>query len=124
MQQAFHHGGWGMYPTTIVGLVLLFTALMYARDPDARRMRSVRYLSVLTLLVSVLGFTTGVIRSFMAAGDIPGSELGNVVVAGVGESLNNIGLGLVILVMTWILASIGAARMAPGRASLSDAHAP
>ena len=127
MKEAFRLGGWGMYPTTIVGLVLVFMAIQYARDPDRRRMQIVRSLAALTLLTSCLGFVTGVIKSFIAAGGLSASDLGSVVVVGVGESLTNIGLGLVLLVMARILITLGAFRLGPGseaRADLADPHQP
>ena len=111
MQDAFHLGGWGMYPTTIAGLVLLFAAVRYARQPDLIRREVVRRLAMLTFLVSCLGFVTGVIKSFVAAGaDNMSPDLGRMVVGGVGESLNNVGLGLVLLIVASIATSIGAAR--------------
>jgi len=116
-----------MYPTALVGLVLVFGAIQYARDPDRGRLQIVRCLSVLALLTSCLGFVSGVIRSFIAGAGVDAKDLGNVVIAGVGESLTNVGLGLVVLVMAWILVTIGAYRAGSARASredLADPHAP
>ncbi len=116
-----------MYPTTIVGVILVLGALQYARDPDPRRRNIVRSVGVLTLLTSCLGFTMGVIHSFVAAGHLEASELGSVVVVGVGESMINIALGLGFLVIAWIATSIGALRTgsAPGaRPDLTDPHRP
>jgi hypothetical protein len=110
MGEAFRLGGWGMYPTTIVGIVLVATALRYAIAPDAARSLLVRRLSFLTFLTGCLGFTVGVIKSFRAATETPASELGNVVVTGVGESLHNVALALVLLAITGIAMAIGTAR--------------
>lgn len=125
MGEAFRLGGWGMYPTALVGVVLIVVAALYAARPDARRMHVVRCLSVLTFFVSMLGFVTGVIKAFTSIDESVGPELGNLVVMGVGESLHNIGLGLVSLVMAWTAVSIGAARnRASSRgAELTDPHA-
>jgi hypothetical protein len=126
MGEAFRLGGWGMYPTAIVGLVLVAAAVQCARQPDARRFRLVRHLSVLTFLVATLGFITGVIKSFIAAGSAEPHELGGLVITGVGESLNNIGLGLVLLVIASIAASVGAYRAGSRSdgAELTDPHGP
>jgi len=127
MIDAFRLGGWGMYPTTLVGLVMIATAILYARRPDPRRLHVVRNLQRLTLLVSCLGFVTGVINSFLATGGADMYEVGSLVVVGVGESLHNLGLGLVLLVIASIATTIGAARCAPradlGGSELHDPHA-
>jgi hypothetical protein len=114
MQDAYRLGGWGMYPTTIFGLVLILMAIQFARDPDRRRLRLVKVLSLIALLSSTLGFVSGTIKTFTAAGDLASSEVGGVIVVGVGESLTNIGLGLCVLVLAWIVVAIGVARGAPG----------
>ena len=105
----------------------MIAAGLYAARPDLRRLHVVKCLSVLTLLVSCLGFVTGVIKSFTSIGDSTLDDIGKVVVMGVGESLTNIGLGLVMLVMAWIATSIGATRSRPTTrstgAELRDPHA-
>ena len=119
MTELFHLGGWGMYPTTIAGLVLVFVSLQFARNPDARRLQVARSLGVLTLLVGVLGFVMGVIRSFTAVP--PGDDAGTVALMGTGESLANLGLALVALVIGRIATTIGLARgTATPRADLID----
>ena len=123
MGEAFHLGGWGMYPTSIVGLVTIFIAFMYARDPDRRRYAIVKTLSIVVLLTSVLGFIVGTMKTFLGTADLPSNEAPHVALVGVGESLNNVALGLCILVLTWIMVAIGASRTAtpPTR---EDLHAP
>ncbi|HEX4449597.1 MAG TPA: hypothetical protein VH143_01950 [Kofleriaceae bacterium] len=107
MSAAFHMGGWGMYPTLISGLVLLGGAFAFAIAPDARRRAVVRALATLTMLVATLGFVSGVIKSCTACDYEP-----SYVVHGVGESLANIGFGLVLLVIAGIGVAIGTARRA------------
>jgi hypothetical protein len=116
MQEAFRLGGWGMYPTTFIGLVLLVAAVSYARHPASRRALVVRNLNILTMLSATLGFVTGVIKCFIS---VPTDEM-HLAVVGVGESLNNIGLGLVILVLARIAMTFGAARDATPPSELVD----
>jgi hypothetical protein len=127
MREAFHQGGWGMYPTTIVGLFVIIAAARYAMQPDRRRLAIVRTLSVLTFLVATLGFVTGVIRTFISAAGVDVHELGGCVVAGVGESLNNLGLGLVLLVIATLATVVGRVRSGAAAgaagAELTDPHA-
>lgn len=123
MGEAFHLGGWGMYPTTIIGLVTIFIAFMYARDPDRRRYAVVKTLSIVVALTSVLGFIVGTMKTFLGTADLPAMEAPHVALVGVGESLNNVALGLCILVLTWIMVAVGASRAAavPTR---EDLHSP
>ena len=122
MLDAFHKGGWGMYPTLLASLALIIAAVRYARHTDVRRLQVVRVLSFLVFLVACLGFTMGVINSFSAAGDKP-DELSTLVVVGVGESLYNIGLGLCLLVVATIIRVLGTSRMSESDGGeLHDPH--
>lgn len=119
MGEAFRLGGWGMYPTTFIGLVLLVAAVQYARHPDRRRRAITRHLTTMTLLSGVLGFVTGVIKSFIAVADLHGDDL-RCAIVGFGESLNNVGLALVILILARIVLTLGAARDPDAASELVD----
>jgi hypothetical protein len=106
MQGIFHDGGWGMYPTTIFGLVLLVCAVNYARDPKRRRLFLLRHLNVLVALSGTLGFVTGVIRTFT---NMPSDQL-QIAFIGVGESLNNVALALGLMILARIITAFGAAQ--------------
>jgi hypothetical protein len=121
MGEAFRLGGWGMYPTAIAGLVLVFTSIKYAVTPDPKRRALVRALAMLVLLAACLGFTTGVIHTLIGAAEQT-TGAGNVIAEGVGESLENIGLGLALLVMAGIATAIGTARSAPRAPGASGAE--
>lgn len=122
MLDAFRLGGWGMYPTLVAGILLMFSAVQYARHPERARMRVVRLLGVLVMLTSTLGFVTGVMKTCTSVTPDLGPDLGMIVVIGVGESLVNIGAGLVWLVMATIVATFGAARARANAAELTDPH--
>jgi hypothetical protein len=127
MGESFRLGGWGMYPTALAGLVLVAAAFRCAHRPDAQRFRIVRHLSVLTGLVACLAFVSGVIRSFTCLDNLDPHDLGRPVI-GVGESLCNVGLGLVMLVIAWIATSVAAYRVGANAnseaAELTDPHGP
>ena len=124
MLDAFRLGGWGMYPTLVAGLLLMFFASQYARHPEPSRSSVVRHLGVLVLLTSCLGFVTGVIKTCTSVTPELGPDLGMTVVIGVGESLTNIGAGLVWLVMARIVVTLGASRARASGAELTDPHGP
>jgi hypothetical protein len=100
-----------MYPTTIIGLLLLFAAVRYAMRPESGRLLVVVSLGVMTFLSGCLGFVTGLIRTLAVAtsGKLP-EPVGTITAGGLGESLNNIGLALVLLVLASIATTIGALR--------------
>jgi len=117
IQGAFHQGGWGMYPTTFIGLVLLAAAVRYMRNPERRRQVLLRHLNVLVALSGTLGFFTGVIKTFT---NLPSDQL-YIAFIGVGESLNNVTLAIALMILARIITAFGAAR---GTDSPSDLVAP
>ena len=98
MQGAFHDGGWGMYPTTIFGFVLVACAVQFLRDPKRRRLLLLRQLNILVALSGTLGFVTGVIKTFT---NMPSDQL---YIAFIG------GLALCMMVLARIIIAFGAAR--------------
>ena len=110
MQEAFRLGGWGMYPTAFVGILLVLMALRFAANPARGRLPVVVALSVLTFVVGALGFVTGAIRTMITAGELPSGEVGKIVSIGLGESLHNVALAMCLLVMAGIATVIGLSR--------------
>jgi hypothetical protein len=124
MMEAFRLGGFGMYPTLVAGILLVVTAVRYARKPEHDSRPLIRQLSILTALVGTLGFITGVIHCFIACGSAPVNEIPIYVVVGTGESLCNVGLALVMLVAARAATSFGTYRSGSrGPATLHDPHA-
>ena len=106
MQGIFHHGGWGMYPTTLFGIVLLLAAIQYARQPGARKLAVIRHLNVLTLMSGTLGVVTGMIKTCT---NVPSDQL-YLIAIGFGESLNNLALAIGLSILARIIVTVGAAR--------------
>lgn len=119
MQEAFHQGGWGMFPTAFFGLVLLALAARYAMAPDRRRLFLVRHVSVLVGMAGVLGFLSGVIKTFTT---IP-LEKPQIAIYGVGESANNLALAAAMLVLARCITAFGAARDHHSATELVDPRA-
>jgi hypothetical protein len=112
MMEAYRLGGWGMYPVTIVGAVLVVTALLYASRPvrDARQL--VVCLSLLTMISGFLGTTMGFLHTMVAAA---GSNLAQPVSAllltGFGESLYCVVQALIFLFVAIAISGVGAVRL-------------
>ena len=111
MRETFHLGGWGMYPTFIFGLVLLAGSVRYATKPEQRVVPLLISLGILTLVSGATGFVTGLIKSLdflnRAAPDDRFLAL-----VGLGESLHNIALALVLVMLAALAAVVGTWRLA------------
>ena len=99
MLEAFHLGGWVMFPTTIAGLILVVCAWRFAARPARDRLPVISWLGALVGLTSLLGFVAGVIKTLVAAGGVPPNDVIVTVITGIGESANNLLLGLTICVL-------------------------
>ncbi len=107
---SFHNGGWGMWPTLVVGLMMIGVSARYAVSPDRRFVPLIVASSVLTFLTGALGFVTGLIATSQYYDMFAAPP--NVVVVGFGESLNDVGLALVLLAVGMIAVTVGTARHA------------
>ena len=102
---AFRLGGWGMFPTLLAGLVFVFVAVLYARRPERRHVQVIVGVGILTFIVGLLGFVTGLIKTMGAAWEDPKLAL-----VGFGESLHNVSLALMLLVLGTIVYVVGSWR--------------
>lgn len=114
MSEAFRLGGWAMYPTAIAGLVLIACAWRFAFTPQRARLGLVKWLYALTAMAGTLGFVTGTIKTFIAAGQLPPEDSVRVAMIGLGESANNLGLALCSMVIATIGVALGHRKPAPG----------
>lgn len=107
---SFHNGGWGMWPTLVIGLVMIGVSARYAVSPEKRFVPLIAATGLLTLLSGALGFVTGLIATaqYFDANTAPAS----VVVVGFGESLNNVSLAILMAAVGMIAVTVGAARQA------------
>lgn len=121
MSEAFRLGGWGMFPTAFAGLVLIVCAWRFAMNPQRARLGLVKWLYVLTGLCGALGFVTGTIKTFLAAGQLPPDDAVRTAMIGLGESANNLGMLLCSMVIATIGVAVGHRKPAPS-GSLVDPH--
>lgn len=120
MGDAFHHGGWGMYPTAIAVLVLVAASIRFALKPDARKNPLLRQLSLLSFVTGALGTTTGCIKAFMSLDDTTPAYYA---IVGLGEALNCVAFGICGVVLGGVFIAIGRARLASKPAAeLHDPH--
>lgn len=111
--EAFRFGGWPMYPTLVFGITLVAAAVHHAKHPGARQLVLVQNLRLATLLSGLLGSIFGLIHSLQGLGGLlPDQPHGKYALIGLGESINNIGLALVMILMATLVTTIGATREA------------
>ncbi|WP_437563382.1 hypothetical protein [Sorangium sp. So ce542] len=110
MVEAFHMGGWGMYPTLVFGPLLLAASVRYAVSPERRFVPLQVSLGILTLVSGGLGFVSGTIKSLTLMGAVP-PDARWLWIVGLGESLNNVALALALLILSALAATVGAYRI-------------
>jgi hypothetical protein len=120
MGNAFHQGGWGMYPTAIAVLVTVATAIHFARQPSLRRESLVRGLMLLSFVTGALGTVTGCIKAFTSMEEATPI---NHALIGLGEALNCVAFGICGVVLGGIFLAVGRARLASRpNAEVLDPH--
>lgn len=108
--QAFFEGGVPMYPILAIGVLSIVTAARCARRTDARRHLLVRELRALTLLGGCLGSILGVVHTFAAMATVPGEERTLLMAKGISESVNNMGLAVILAIIATAIVTIGHSR--------------
>lgn len=108
----FRDGGWGMYPVTAFGLLLVATAFLCAFRPERRFARVAAAFGAATVSAGLLGTAIGLITTFRyVQGVAPGQQLA-IAALGCAESLNNLVLALILAVLASLLGAVAAARAA------------
>ena len=111
MLEAFKLGGWGMFPTLICGLLTVAISVRYAVKPEKRLVPLLVTTNLMTVIAGMLGFVTGVITTAMYVGGIAKVDVPQIATIGVGESLHNIALALVLMMLAAIASTVGAFRI-------------
>jgi len=119
MSEFWKDGGWGMYPTLVFGFFLVAAAGLYALRADERYGRAWLAFAVTTAGAGVLGWATGVCTTIKFALGLPPEKQFPIFMEGNAESLHNIVLAFIIIVISGLIASVGALR----RPSLTGATA-
>ncbi len=106
----FSDGGLGMYATLAFGLLLLAVGVVHALKPRSRPSGTFVALSLVCLGSGTLGLTLALVRTFLSAGTTGGHFAATML--GVSQSLHNLILALVFVVLSTLLFAVGALRAA------------
>jgi len=106
-------GGWNMWFLAVIGGVMVWTAIRFARNADPHRLSILRALTVAVVVASIGGFFSGLIKVCSFAGDSYNEFTSRLplLVQGFGESCANLVWGGALVVITWILVAVGVRRM-------------
>lgn len=106
----FAAGGWGMYPTMVFGFLLLATTVLHALRPEPRFQRLTVALGIATFASSLLGTAVGICNSARYLEQVPPAEQLKTLALGCEESLHNLVLGLILIVLAALITAVSAAR--------------
>ena len=95
----YHSGGYGMYPTTLFGFLLVLAAALYCFRPEKRLLPVVMTTGVLTIASGVLGTFTGLIVVFTYAKYVAAADVARVAAIGCAQAFSNIVFALVIVLV-------------------------
>jgi hypothetical protein len=119
MSSFFIAGGWAMYPTAIFGFLLIAACVLHMLRPEPKRARLALTLGIVTFASGLLGTFVGMCTSAHFIPQVPKAEQLEILALGCEESLHNVVLALVLVVLGGLLASVGALRQANGSATPS-----
>ena len=106
----FKAGGFGMYPTLLFGFLLVATAALFLLRGDRRAWPMMASLGATTFCAGLLGVCMGLMNTFRYLDQVTPAEKFNVAAAGTEESLHNLVLALILMVLAGLLASVGSFR--------------
>ena len=108
----FRDGGFGMWPTLLFAFPLVALAVLYALRPEKRAVPVLWNLGMLVLGSGVLGTWVGIINTlrYIQREDVPAAERLGILALGAAESLNNLVLALIFVVLTLLVTAVGTYR--------------
>jgi hypothetical protein len=106
----YHAGGWGMYPTTIIGFTLIAVTVLYLLRPEPHRARLVMILAMVTFASGLLGTLVGICNSAYFIPEVAQAKQLEILALGCQESLHVTVLALLIVTFSGLIAAMGAAR--------------
>lgn len=112
MISAFRAGGFGMVPTLAFGLLLLAVGVAYALNPERRLVSLFAILGIVDFATGVLGTAMGVVTTFLHVAKLPGPQQYPMALLGIAESLHNLALALMLVVLATLALAAGALRAA------------
>jgi hypothetical protein len=99
-----------MYPTALFGFVLVASGFLYLFRPESRFAPIVLCSGILTLGAGLLGTSVGIVKTFHYLPEVAAGEQLSIAALGCAESLNNLVLALILVVLSTLLVGLGVVR--------------
>ena len=113
MLQFWIEGGWGMFPVTAFGVVMILAAGRFAFDGEMLRLRFVGAMGAVLLAAVLHAMLTDVAAVFSYVQDperVADDQLARIVFTGLMESTRPGALGGALLVVALVLVAVGVSR--------------
>ena len=108
----YESGGWGMYPTTLFGFILVLVACLYAFRPEPRYMPVVLTTGGITVAFGVLGMLTGLMHVFRYVQYVAAADVAKVIALGCAEAVVNVVFALLVVIFAGFAVLVGVVRRA------------
>ncbi len=108
----FLEGGLAMFPTLLFGFLCVAAGVLNVLRPARGYLALSVATATATLLSGLLGTCLGVMSTFRYLQTVPAGEQFSIATMGIRESLNNLVLALIPLIVAALLPSIAAVRAA------------
>lgn len=106
MGMFFEEGGWGMYPTLIFGFALVAAAVLSVFQAERRWLTFI--FGALTFCAGVLGTSMGLINTMRYVAKTTPAEMVPIGATGIAESLNNLVLANILIVIALLVSAVAA----------------
>jgi hypothetical protein len=106
----FVAGGFSMYLTALFGFLFIAACVLHMLRSEPRRARLAVMLGIVTFAMGLLGTFVGICASAHYIAQVAKGEQLEIFVLGCEESLHNVVLALILVVLGGLLASVGAVR--------------
>jgi uncharacterized membrane protein len=114
----FAAGGWGMFPTSFFGFLLIAAGVLYGLRPEPKAARLVLLLGLVTLASGFLGTFVGICNTLHYLRGVAKPEQLEIAALGCEESLHVVVLSLILAILGGLVSIAGALR-SPRRAALA-----
>jgi hypothetical protein len=106
----FAAGGFGMYPVSIFGFLLIGVCVLYALRPQQKTARMAVAMGICTFGAGLLGTATGVCTTMHYVPQVAQDKQVEIMGLGIEESLHNMVLALILIILGTLIAAGGTLR--------------